>query len=70
MGEENITHKEGNKSLVKITWMIEDKNIKTVIITTFDMFKKVKKKLQHVNWKQGLHKKIQDEHLEKTNLMF
>lgn len=45
MREENITHKEGNKPLVRITWMTEDKNIKIAIITTFDMFKKVKKSL-------------------------
>lgn len=38
-----MTHKEGNKSLVKITWMTEDKNIKTIITTTFDTFKEVKK---------------------------
>lgn len=47
---------------------LEDKNIKIVIITVFDMFKKVK--LQHVNQKQGKHKKKnQTEYLEKKNTM-
>ena len=48
---------------------LEDKDVKTVIITIYDMFKKIEKSLSMLTRNREDIKKTQAEHLEKKNTM-